>query len=36
MRPKGFLKAIFPLMRPVIRSDLAKQSQRFKAFCESP
>ncbi|HEY5059810.1 MAG TPA: SRPBCC family protein [Gaiellaceae bacterium] len=35
MRPKGFLKAIFPLMKPVIRKDLAKQSQSFKRFCES-
>jgi hypothetical protein len=34
-RPKGFMKAVFPVMRPVIRRDLAKQSQRFKALCES-
>ncbi len=35
MSPKGFLRAIFPLMAPVIRRDLATQSQRFKSFCES-
>ena len=35
MRPKGVLKAIFPVMKPVIRKDLAKHSQSFKDFCEA-
>jgi hypothetical protein len=35
MSPKGFLKAIFPLMAPVVRRGLAEQSRNFKAFCES-
>lgn len=32
-RPKGFLKVAFPLMRPMIRGDFAKQMGSFAAFC---
>jgi hypothetical protein len=32
-RPKGFLKVVFPLMRPMIRSDLPKQMGSFASFC---
>jgi len=35
MNPKGFMKVVFPLMTPIVRKDLAKQSQSFKAFCEA-
>jgi len=35
MRPKGFMKAFFPLMAPAIRRDLTEKSRSFKAFCES-
>lgn len=33
--PKGFMAAVFPLMKPMVRRDLERQSARFKAFCES-
>ena len=32
--PKGFLKVVFPLMKPLIRKDLPKQAQSFAAFVE--
>jgi hypothetical protein len=32
-RPKGLLKAMFPLMRPMIRGDLPKQMESFAKFC---
>jgi len=32
-RPKGFLKVLFPLMRPMIRGDLPKQMGSFAEFC---
>ena len=32
-RPKGVLKLLFPLMRPMIRSDLPKQMGSFADFC---
>jgi len=35
MRPKGLMKVMFPLLKPMIRRDLARQSQSLKAFCES-
>lgn len=35
MSPKGFMKVVFPLMKPIVRKDLAKQSQSFASFCES-
>ena len=34
MRPKGFMKLVFPLMKPAVARDLVKQSRRFKTFCE--
>jgi len=33
-RPRGFLKALFPLLGPVIRRDVPKQYASLKAFCE--
>jgi hypothetical protein len=35
MRPKGFMKLIFPLMKPAVQKDLPRQMQSFKTFCES-
>lgn len=32
-RPKGLLKVVFPLMRPMIRGDLPKQMRSFAEFC---
>lgn len=32
--PKGFLKVVFPLMRPMIRSDLPRQMGSFADFCK--
>jgi hypothetical protein len=32
-RPRGFLKVMFPLMRPMIRGDLPKQMASFARFC---
>jgi Polyketide cyclase / dehydrase and lipid transport len=34
-RPKGFTKAMFPVMKSLIRKDLAEQSARFARFCET-
>ena len=34
-RPKGFLKGIFPLMRPLIAKDGPKQAENFARFVES-
>jgi polyketide cyclase/dehydrase/lipid transport protein len=34
MRPKGSMKLLFPLLKPMIRTDLQKQFGRFKVFCE--
>jgi hypothetical protein len=33
-RPKGFLKALFPLLGPVIRPNVPKQYASLKALCE--
>lgn len=33
--PKGVMKVLFPVLKPVIRRDLAKQHTKFKTFCES-
>lgn len=33
--PKGVMKVLFPVLKPVIRRDLAKQHKKFGAFCES-
>jgi hypothetical protein len=34
-KPKGVMAVLFPLLRPMIRRDMAKQHQQFKALCES-
>lgn len=34
-KPKGVMTLLFPLLRPMIRRDMAKQHQRFKALCEA-
>ncbi len=34
-KPKGILAVLFPLLRPMIRRDMAKQHQRFKELCEA-
>jgi len=34
-RPKGIMKALFPLLRPLIRRDLIKQHLKFKTYCET-
>lgn len=33
--PKGIMKILFPVLKPLIRRDLIKQHLKFKAFCES-
>lgn len=33
--PKGIMRILFPVLRPLIRRDLAKQHLKFKDFCES-
>lgn len=35
MRPKGFMKLMFPLMKPMISKDFPKQGANFKKFCEN-
>ncbi len=32
--PKGVMRALFPLLRPMIRRDMAKQHQNLKSLCE--
>lgn len=34
-KPRGVMAALFPLLRPMIRRNMAKQHQKFKALCES-
>ena len=34
-KPKGIMAVLFPLLRPMIRRDMAKQHQNLKALCES-
>ncbi len=34
-RPKGIMKVLFPLLRPLIRRDLIKQHIKFKTYCET-
>jgi hypothetical protein len=34
-KPKGVMAVLFPLLRPMIRRDMAKQHQHFKELCES-
>ena len=33
--PKGVMKLLFPVLKPLIRRDLAKQHGKFKQFCET-
>ena len=33
--PKGVMKLLFPVLRPLIRRDLAKQHVKFKDYCEA-
>ncbi len=35
-KPKGVMAVLFPLLRPMIRRDMAKQHQHLKALCEAP
>jgi hypothetical protein len=35
MQPKGFMKAVLPLMAPAVRKDFPRQFASFKRFCES-
>lgn len=32
--PKGVMKALFPILKPLIKRDLVNQHLKFKAFCE--
>ncbi len=34
-RPKGFMKALLPLLIPFIKRDVAKQHVNFKTLCEA-
>lgn len=34
-KPKGIMALLFPLLRPIIRRDMAKQHQHLKALCEA-
>ncbi len=33
--PKGVMSLLFPLLRPLISRDMAKQHQNYKSLCES-
>ena len=33
--PKGVMSVLFPVLRPLIKRDLAKQHANFKALCET-
>jgi uncharacterized protein YndB with AHSA1/START domain len=33
--PKGIMKILFPVLRPLVRRDLAKQHLKFRDFCQS-
>lgn len=33
--PKGIMKLLFPVLKPMIRRDLRKQHLKFKDYCES-
>ena len=35
MQPQGFMKVMFPLMRPAVRKDFPRQFASFREFCES-
>jgi len=34
-KPKGVMAVLLPLLLPMIRRDMARQHQHFKALCES-
>ena len=34
-RPKGLLSILFPLMRPMMKREMAKQHANFKTLCET-
>ena len=34
-RPKGIMKVLFPVLKPVIKRDLVAQHLKFKAYCEA-
>ncbi len=34
-KPRGVMAVLFPLLRPMIRRNMAKQHQDFKALCET-
>jgi uncharacterized protein YndB with AHSA1/START domain len=34
-QPKGIMKVLFPLLKPMIRRDLVKQHLKFKDYCET-
>lgn len=34
-RPKGIMKALFPVLKPLIQRDLVAQHLKFKAYCEA-
>lgn len=33
-RPKGVMKVLLPILKPMIRRDLANQHSKFKHYCE--
>ena len=33
--PKGVMKVLFPILKPLIKRDLVRQHLKFKEFCES-
>ena len=35
LQPRGVMKALLPLVRPVVRRDFPRQLAGFKRFCES-
>ena len=34
-KPKGVMKVLLPMLKPIIRRDLARQHAKFKDYCES-
>lgn len=34
-KPRGIMAVLFPILRPMIRRDMAKQHEHFKALCEA-
>jgi uncharacterized membrane protein len=35
VRPKGVLKLLLPLMAPMVKRDMRRETARFASFCES-